>query len=199
MGQVLLSQVIPDVAARYDLVGMDPRFVGRSTPLNCRWTTDTFLRSAGPTRRSFDDNTVLQKDLAAGCAAGNRDMLPYASTRNTARDMDVIRAALGETRLSYFGVSYGTYLGAVYLQMFGARADRVVLDSAVDPNAYGPGLFSRVGPAAAAALVEGRVLDGVGGLELRVLVPVARCAAGGQILLQHGVVIETTPRRPGRP
>ncbi|GAB3872654.1 alpha/beta hydrolase [Kibdelosporangium lantanae] len=152
MGQVLLSQVIPDVAARYDLVGMDPRFVGRSTPLNCRWTTDTFLRSAGPTRRSFDDNTVLQKDLAAGCAAGNRDMLPYASTRNTARDMDVIRAALGETRLSYFGVSYGTYLGAVYLQMFGARADRVVLDSAVDPNAYGPGLFSRVGPAAAAAL-----------------------------------------------
>jgi pimeloyl-ACP methyl ester carboxylesterase len=152
MEQVILSQVIPDVAARYDLIGMDPRFVGRSTPLNCQWTTDTFLRSAGPTRQTFDDNTALQKDLAAGCVAGNLDVLPYASTRNTARDMDVIRGALGENKLSYFGASYGTYLGAVYLQMFGARADRVLLDGAVDPDAYGPGLFSRIGPAAAAAL-----------------------------------------------
>jgi pimeloyl-ACP methyl ester carboxylesterase len=152
MEQVALGQAIPDVAARYDLVGMDPRFVGRSTPLNCRWTTDTFLRSAGPTRRDFDDNVALQKALAAGCAKGNRHLLPDASTRNTARDMDVIRAALGETRLSYLGVSYGTYLGAVYLQMFGARADRVVLDSAVGPDAYGARMFSRVGPAAAAAL-----------------------------------------------
>src|SRR5262245_3731205 len=72
MEQVALNQVIPDVAAHYDLIGMDPRFVGRSTPLNCRWTTDTFLRSAGPTRQTFDDNTALQKDLAAGCVAGNR-------------------------------------------------------------------------------------------------------------------------------
>ncbi len=64
----------------------------------------------------------------------------------------MIRAALGENKLSYFGASYGTYLGAVYLQMFGARADRVVLDGAVDPQAYGPNLLSRSGPAAAAAL-----------------------------------------------
>jgi len=152
MEQVVLNQVIPDVAARYDLIGMDPRFVGRSTPLNCQWTTDTFLRSAGPTRQTFDDNAALQKSLAASCATDSRDLLPYASTRNTARDMDVIRAALGENKLSYLGVSYGTYLGAVYLQMFGARADRVVLDSSVDPDAYGPGLFSRNGPAAATAL-----------------------------------------------
>jgi pimeloyl-ACP methyl ester carboxylesterase len=152
MEQVALGQLIPDVAARYDLIGMDPRFVGRSTPLNCRWRTDTFLRSAGPTRRSFDRDAALQKALAAGCVTGNQDVLRYASTRNTARDMDVIRAALGADKLSYLGASYGTYLGAVYLQMFGERADRVVLDGAVDPHVYGPGLLSRDGPAAAAAL-----------------------------------------------
>jgi pimeloyl-ACP methyl ester carboxylesterase len=66
--------------------------------------------------------------------------------------MDVIRAAVGENRLSYLGASYGTYLGAVYMQMFGAHADRIVLDGAVDPSQFGPGLFSRTGPAAAAAL-----------------------------------------------
>jgi pimeloyl-ACP methyl ester carboxylesterase len=106
--QVLIGQEIPDVAARYDLIGMDPRFVGRSTSLACRWTTDTFMRSAKPTRQTFEDNVALQRRLAAGCVTGNRDVLPYASTRNTARDMDVIRAALGEDRLSFLGASYGT-------------------------------------------------------------------------------------------
>src|SRR5205814_2102514 len=124
----------------------DPRFVGRSTPLTCTWTTDTFLRSAG---NSFADSVALAKRLAAQCP---RENLPYASTRNTARDMDAVRVALGERRLSYLGYSYGTYLGAVYLQMFGTRADRVVLDSAVDPQRYGPNLLSGNGPADAAAL-----------------------------------------------
>ncbi|MEN3357112.1 MAG: hypothetical protein V7637_1094 [Mycobacteriales bacterium] len=151
---VLIKQLIPQVVARYDLVGMDPRFVGRSTPLRCRWDTDTFLRSAGPDRASYAQSVALARTLAAGCVAGNLDRLPYASTRNTVRDIDVIRGALGEPRLSYLGYSYGTYLGAVYLQMFGARADRFVLDSAVDPTVYGPGVLSRNGPAAAAALLH---------------------------------------------
>ncbi|WP_221762259.1 alpha/beta hydrolase [Nonomuraea sp. WAC 01424] len=150
--RVLLGRLMPAVAARYDLIGMDPRFVGRSTPIRCRWTTDTPTRSAGPTRRTFDESVALMRELAAGCARGDRALLPYASTRNTARDMDVIRAALGESRLSYLGYSYGTYLGAVYTQMFGARADRVVLDSAVDPDVYGPDLLSRNDPAITAAL-----------------------------------------------
>jgi pimeloyl-ACP methyl ester carboxylesterase len=148
MEQVLLGQYMPEVAAQYDLVGMDPRFVGRSTPLTCAWTTDTFLRSAG---NSFAESVALAKQLAAGCPKEN---LPYASTRNTARDMDAVRVALGEQKLSYLGVSYGTYLGAVYLQMFGAHADRVVLDSAVDPDHYGPNLFTYNGPADAAALAH---------------------------------------------
>ncbi|YCK35411.1 alpha/beta hydrolase [Actinomadura sp. ATCC 39365] len=150
--QPLLGGLMPAVAARYDLIGMDPRFVGRSTPIRCRWTTDTPTRSAGPTRRTFDESATLMKELAAGCVPGNRDLLPHASTRNTARDMDVIRAALGEPRLSYLGYSYGTYLGAVYTQLFGGRADRFVLDSAVDPDVYGPDLLSANGPAIDAAL-----------------------------------------------
>jgi pimeloyl-ACP methyl ester carboxylesterase len=94
----------------------------------------------------------LQADLAKRCADRVPDLLPHASTRNTARDMDVIRAALGERKLSYLGYSYGTYLGAVYTQMFPRRADRVVLDSAVDPDTYGPRLVRDNGPAVAAAL-----------------------------------------------
>ncbi|MEV8634792.1 alpha/beta hydrolase [Streptosporangium sp. NPDC051023] len=142
---LMVKQAEPEVAARYDLIGMDPRFVGRSTPLNCKWPT-TILGSAGPDRRTFDQSVTLAKDLAARCAA-YRDVLPHVSTRNTARDMDVIRAALGESKLSYLGSSYGTYLGAVYLQMFPRRVDRAVLDSTLDTDLFGPDLTSTQGPA----------------------------------------------------
>ncbi|MFD0889320.1 alpha/beta fold hydrolase, partial [Streptosporangium algeriense] len=142
---LMVKKAVPEVAARYDLIGMDPRFVGRSTPLNCGWPTP-IVGSAGPDRRSFDRTTALARDLASRCAA-QRDVLPYVSTRDTARDMDVVRAALGERKLSYLGSSYGTYLGAVYLQLFPGRADRVVLDSAVDVDRYGPDLARHQGPA----------------------------------------------------
>jgi pimeloyl-ACP methyl ester carboxylesterase len=150
--QVLLGQYLPAVAATYDLVGTDPRFVGRSSPLRCDWPTDTFVRSAGPDRRTFAESVAFAKHLAVGCTQHDRELLPFASTRNTARDLDAVRRALGEQRISYLGYSYGTYLGAVYLQMFGSHADRFVLDSAVDPAVYGPGLFRRNAPAIAAAL-----------------------------------------------
>lgn len=127
-----------DVGARYDLIGMDPRFVGRSTPLDCGWPTGTWTRSAGPDRAGFDRVVKFERDLAERCARSQPDLLPYASTRNTARDMDLIRAVLGAPKLSYLGYSYGTYLGAVYAQLFPERAGRMVLDSAVDPQRYGP-------------------------------------------------------------
>ncbi|MEL5955234.1 alpha/beta hydrolase [Streptomyces sp. CLV115] len=147
---LMVKKAEPTVAARYDLIGMDPRFVERSTPLNCKWPA-TSIGSAGPDRSTFDRSVALAKDLASRCA-GHRDVLPHASTRNTARDMDVIRAALGESKLSYLGSSYGTYLGEVYLQLFPHRADRVVLDSALNPDLYGPDLTSTSGPAVAAVL-----------------------------------------------
>lgn len=140
------------LAARFDMVGMDPRFTGRSTSLACHWTTDNAMRSAGPGRRGFAESVAFARRLAAGCVRGNEPFLPYASTRNTARDMDAVRAALGEPRISYLGWSYGSYLGAVYMQMFPRRVDRFILDSAVDPDAYGPGLTRPMGGPSEAAL-----------------------------------------------
>jgi hypothetical protein len=104
-------------------------------------------------RQTFDAGVAVARDLADRCARTSRDLLPYASTRNAARDLDVVRAALGERRLSYVGWSYGTYLGSVYLQLFPGRADRFVLDSAVDPDVYGPALFRPNDAAITAALV----------------------------------------------
>ncbi|MFJ4656200.1 alpha/beta hydrolase [Nocardia sp. NPDC088792] len=127
----------PDVRARYDLIGMDPRGVGRSAAVNCQWPTGFGLQSAGIDAAKYAESVATQSDLARRCAAAEGDRLPYFTTRNTARDMDVIRGALGEQRISYMGTSYGTYLGAVFTQMFPERSDRIVLDSAVDPIRYG--------------------------------------------------------------
>ncbi|MFD9103735.1 alpha/beta hydrolase [Streptomyces virginiae] len=131
-----IRKAMKEVGARYDIVGFDPRFVGRSTPLDCGWPVGTAWFSAGSGRAGFDRQVALQKDLADKCRAAGASVLPHISTRNTARDMDVIRGALGERRISYLGYSYGTYLGTVYTQMFPGRYDRVVLDGAVTPGDY---------------------------------------------------------------
>ncbi|MEU6151932.1 alpha/beta hydrolase [Actinosynnema sp. NPDC047251] len=182
-GVSLVAQNYPQIAERYDLVGVDPRFFGRSTPLECGWPTGQYLRSAqlaSPDRASFDRGARVAEDLAARCA-GHRDLLPHASTRNIARDQDVVRAVLGERQVSYLGWSYGSYLGAVYLQLFPGRADRVVLDSALSPDAYGPAVTRETGPADAAALrdwavwVAARDAEyGLGATTARVLAAVER-------------------------
>ncbi|MFE6101101.1 alpha/beta hydrolase [Streptomyces laurentii] len=129
------APVMGEVADRYDLIGMDPRFVGRSTPLDCGWDTGSaFLRSAGADRAAYREEVSLARDMAARCERTNGDVLPYVTTRNTARDMDVIRAALGEKKLSYFAYSYGSYLGQVYSQLFPGRTDRMVLDGVASPK-----------------------------------------------------------------
>ncbi|MFI5733562.1 alpha/beta hydrolase [Kribbella sp. NPDC051587] len=146
----------PELAAQYDLVGIDPRFFGRSNAVECGWRTDRYLRSAqyaSPNRAAFADSVSVARELAAQCTP-YRDLLPYASTRSIARDMDRVRTALGIQRLSYFGMSYGTYLGAVYLQMFPASADRFVLDSSHGPDSYGPRWTRETAPADAAALAD---------------------------------------------
>jgi pimeloyl-ACP methyl ester carboxylesterase len=135
-----VSTYLGDLAGRFDLIGIDPRFVGRSTPLDCDWPVGLWIRSAGADRAGFDRQVAFQRDLAERCERKHGDVLPYVTTRNTARDLDIVRAALGERRVSYLGYSYGAYLGAVYLQLFPGRTDRVVLDSAGDPGRYGPRL-----------------------------------------------------------
>ncbi|WP_308402703.1 alpha/beta hydrolase [Streptomyces sp. AC550_RSS872] len=134
------------VGERYDVVGVDPRFVGRSTPLDCHWPTGSSVRGAGTDRAGFDRAVALAEELAGRCRTSQGDVLPYVTTRNTARDMDVIRAALGEPRISYLGYSYGTYLGQVYASMFPGRTDRVVLDGVVAPDRYNPRLLRGTEP-----------------------------------------------------
>ncbi|MFF3569542.1 alpha/beta fold hydrolase [Nocardia jiangxiensis] len=136
----------PDVRAQYDLIGMDPRGIGRSDAVHCAIPLPTMLFSSGFDVFGYARDTGLAAVLAASCLAGDIDKLRNITTRNTARDMDVIRAALGVEQISYYGASYGTYLGAVYTQMFPSRTDRMVLDSAVDPDRYWVGMYQDMGP-----------------------------------------------------
>lgn len=142
----------PDVRAQYDLIGMDPRGVGRSDRVNCLVPLPTILFSAGFDLFGYARDTALAGVLAAACQAGDREKIRQITTRNTARDMDVIRGALGEPRLNYYGASYGTYLGSVYTQLFPSHSGRIVLDSAIDPNRYWVGMYQDMGPVNEAAL-----------------------------------------------
>jgi len=150
--------VLPQsVLDRYDLIGFDPRFVGSSTPLTCGLTA----LERGPQHQpaGFDATIGVARDIAERCRAAAGSFLPFATTANTARDLDLIRCALGEPTISYLGYSYGTYLGAVYASMFADHVDRFILDSAVDPGAvwrgaaraWGPGGEQRFGDFAAFA------------------------------------------------
>ncbi len=133
--------VMGEAGPRYDLVGMDPRALGRSARVDCGWPSGTWITSAGESRASFDRTVAFAKDLAGRCARTSADVLPHISTRNIARDMDIVRGALGERKVSYNGASYGTYLGSVYATMFPGRLDRAVLDSSVNPETWGPRLL----------------------------------------------------------
>jgi pimeloyl-ACP methyl ester carboxylesterase len=134
------------VRERYDLIGFDPRGVGHSSPISCGLTPEQQNYLLLPPE-SFAADVRRQSTVAAACAHRAGAVLPFLTTRNTARDMDLIRAVLGEPKLSYLGYSYGTYLGSVYTQMFGEHADRVVLDSSVDPRNVWRGLARAVAPA----------------------------------------------------
>ncbi|MFH8292883.1 alpha/beta hydrolase [Streptomyces sp. NPDC018059] len=129
-------------AGKFDLIGVDPRFVGRSTPLDCGWDVGSMVYSAGQDRAGFQRSVTRGRDLAERCRRTNGDVLPYVTTRNTARDMDVVRAALGEKRISYFGFSYGSYLGQVFTELFPGRTDRMVLDGVIDPARYSQTLLA---------------------------------------------------------
>ncbi|MGH3239203.1 MAG: alpha/beta hydrolase [Spirillospora sp.] len=149
-----MRQRMGEAGQRYDLVGMDPRSLGRSTGIDCGWPSATWIKGPGATRRSFEVSVRYAKDLADRCARTNASLLPHISTRNIARDMDVIRGALGERTMSYNGASYGTYLGSVYAAMFPGRLDRVVLDSSQDPYSWGPRLMAGTEDANERALAD---------------------------------------------
>lgn len=122
----------------YDVIGFDPRGIGYSTPVSCALPPELQVDNVPPYARDAADvvrQAAHARDVAGRCTSGPAaELLPYITTANTARDMDRIRLALGERKISYAGVSYGTYLGAVYATLFPRRTDRVVLDSALGPH-----------------------------------------------------------------
>ncbi|MGV9248314.1 alpha/beta hydrolase [Streptomyces sp. NPDC003710] len=125
------------VAAQYDVIGFDPRGVGRSEPaLDCRpGHFDPVRPDSVPGTLAVERaNLARVRSFAIACAMKYASVLPYIDTINAARDMDAIREALGAEKVSYFGYSYGTYLGAVYAKLFPQRVHRLVLDSIVDPT-----------------------------------------------------------------
>lgn len=132
--------VTPDVLANYDIIGFDPRGVGRSTGIEC-FADDaakdahlygTFDAAYG-TEEWLAELTDRSLDWIAGCQERTGDLLGNLDAGSVARDMDVIRAILGDTELHYLGYSYGTYLGTVYAELFPEKVGRMVLDGAVDP------------------------------------------------------------------
>ncbi|MYW02671.1 alpha/beta fold hydrolase [Streptomyces sp. SID3343] len=125
----------------YDIVGFDPRGVERSAPVRCLTDRerDAYVAEDLPDDPAQAEarSKAREKQYAAECNAKSGDLLPFVGTENAARDMDVVRAALGDDKLNYLGFSYGTYLGAVYAELFPKSTGRLVLDGAVDPAADG--------------------------------------------------------------
>ncbi|MGW0823077.1 alpha/beta hydrolase [Streptomyces sp. NPDC002845] len=126
------------IAAAYDLIGYAPRGVGRSAPLSCQ---DPEQLQKGPSpapthpSESYKKERIARaKAYARGCAQRGGSGLRHFHSLNNARDLDVLRAALGEQRLTFMGASYGTYIGALYATLFPSHVRRMVFDSAVDPR-----------------------------------------------------------------
>ncbi|MEV0187437.1 alpha/beta hydrolase [Kitasatospora purpeofusca] len=126
------------VRARYDLVGLDPRGVGRSSPVTCldgeRMDAYTAVDITPDDQAEVDALVTAAKEFAEGCRQRSGDRLGHLSTVEAARDLDVLRALLGDERLHYVGKSYGTFLGATYAGLFPGRTGRMVLDGAMDPS-----------------------------------------------------------------
>lgn len=124
----------------YDIIGFDPRGVGQSAPVTCYDAAgmDSFLYDIPPGTRGSDEwNAALEKrqaDFAQACQANSDGILPYVSTENAARDMDLLRGVLGDKKLNYLGFSYGSFLGTTYAGLFPDRVGRMVLDGGIDPS-----------------------------------------------------------------
>ena len=124
----------------FDIVGFDPRGIGASTPkLDCLTPAETAAERADldldPSPAGIATAEEETRAFVAKCVerSGGVDVLANAGTRDVARDMDVLRAALGDRKLTYLGYSYGTFIGSTYAEMFPGNVRAMILDGAVDP------------------------------------------------------------------
>lgn len=127
--------VTADVLSAYDIVGFDPRGVGSSDPVDCLTDAELdTLVAADPTPQDAaeaEELVALTGAVGPACQERSPQITPWMDTRSVARDMDLLRAALGEEQLDYLGKSYGTAIGAVYAEQFPANVGRFVLDGAL--------------------------------------------------------------------
>ncbi|MEU6589381.1 alpha/beta hydrolase [Streptomyces sp. NPDC046881] len=126
------------VRARYDMVAVDPRGVARSEPVECldgrQMDAYTQTDTTPDDARERDALVAADRKFAESCGARSARLLRHVSTVEAARDMDILRAVLGDRKLNYVGASYGTLLGATYAGLFPGRVGRIVLDGAMDPS-----------------------------------------------------------------
>ncbi|WP_424937326.1 MULTISPECIES: alpha/beta hydrolase [Bacteria] len=133
----------PEIIERYDVVGFDPRGVGESTAVTCLDDAekDAYFYDIPAGARGSDEREAAQEAanqrFADACERNSEGILPYITTVNSARDMDLLRGVLGDKKLNYLGYSYGTFLGATYAELLPDRAGRLVLDGAIDPSVSG--------------------------------------------------------------
>jgi pimeloyl-ACP methyl ester carboxylesterase len=133
------AATVSKLRERYDLVSWDPRGVGASEGVRCR--SDRQIAAAEDVDATPDtpaeEKAYLQDaaDFGKGCRKAAGPLLAHVSTTDTARDMDLMRQVLGDSKMHYFGISYGTELGGVYAHLFPKRVGRLILDAVVDPTA----------------------------------------------------------------
>jgi pimeloyl-ACP methyl ester carboxylesterase len=138
-GAAELAEILPfllpeEIADHFDIVGIDPRGVGGSTPIDCGIDAAD-LYAVDPTIETPEDEEALlevSQDYADDCGEQYPDLLPFLGTRDVARDMDMVRAAMGEEQISFLGFSYGTALGQVYADLFPDRVRSMVLDGVLE-------------------------------------------------------------------
>ncbi len=135
LAQYVASVLPRAITDRFDIVGWDPRGSGASSPVRCGRDLDYLFDgdTAPDTAAELTDLEANARRFVDACVSRSGDLLEHISTRDTVRDLDRLRAALGDRRLTYLGFSYGTYIGAMYASMFPTHVRALVLDGAVDP------------------------------------------------------------------
>lgn len=124
----------------FDIVGFDPRGVNKSTPVTCLEPAemDEYLYGVAEAERGSDawiaEVTASAQQFGAACAENTGESLEFVDTVSAARDLDLLRAVLGDAKLNYLGYSYGTFLGATYAELYPQKTGRLVLDGAIDPS-----------------------------------------------------------------
>jgi pimeloyl-ACP methyl ester carboxylesterase len=137
-----LAPFLPlELRGKFDIVGFDPRGIERSTPLRCYASFDDLINDLPPIafpRTTREENRWIASDrlLAAACKGHAGPILNHMSTADVARDMDLLREAMGDAQLSYFGYSYGSMLGQTYANLFPTQTRALVIDGVIDPEGW---------------------------------------------------------------